>query len=222
MLLTFKPLADHDILEYGTQGRIFLRDMAVHYERHHYDPISGFYYVGLHGFSFPLLFTWEGLFGPTTDIWVRSMTPWYVWLLVALIWSTMRSVGPWAPLWTLALMGSTLAFIYMDLIYHVDPLRVFFFTASMLLFVQLIQTPSIATALVLGVLLGAHAHLHSLGMILGCLMCGVLLVVNWASIASRIRWVLVAGVPFMLAGGAHYIVDMLYGTGWLLKDITWF
>ncbi|MBK8949151.1 MAG: hypothetical protein IPM68_09940 [Flavobacteriales bacterium] len=52
---------DHDVLEYGVQGRWFLDTLEATYQRLRFDAVSGFYYVGLHGFSFPLLFTWEGL-----------------------------------------------------------------------------------------------------------------------------------------------------------------
>ena len=34
--------------------------------------------------------------------------------------------------------------------------------------------------------------------------------------------ILVVAMVFLIAGGAHYVLDVVWGTGWLMKDITWF
>ncbi len=226
IMMVYKPLVDHDILEYGTQGRIFLRDMAVRYEAHHYDEASGFYYVGLHGFSFPLLFTWEGalrgLFHNDGDSWVRAQTPFFAWLLVTFLWVWVRRYGPWLAIWVIGAFTLTLGFLYLNTIYHVDPVRMFLFTASQALFVAVLRSPSPAGLLLWGIVLGAHALTHSLGMILAPFMLAIFVAVSPGAILRRLRQGGLATMAFVVAGGFHYILDVTIGTGWLFKDITWF
>lgn len=226
LMITYKPLVDHDILEYGTQGKRFLRDMAVRYERHHYDASTGFYYVGLHGFSFPLLFTWEGLLrgllNDHGDAWVRLQTPWTAWLTVSFLWAWVRRWDQWLAVWVAGAFTLTLGFLYLNTIYHVDPVRLFLFTASMALFIAVLRQPEPRILLLWGAVLGAHALTHSLGMILSPFMVLCFLISVQGTLAQRLRWSLVVVGPFLLAGGFHYVLDMTIGTGWLLKDITWF
>jgi hypothetical protein len=226
LMISFKPLVDHDILEYGTQGRRFLRDMAIPYERHHYDASTGFYYVGLHGFSFPLLFTWEGLLRGSMndhgDAWVRLQTPWNAWLTVSFIWAWVRRWGQWLAVWVVGAFTLTLGFLYLNTIYHVDPVRLFLFSASLVLFIAALRAPERQVLLPWGVVMGAHALTHSLGMILSPVMLLCFFLCASGSLKERLRWSLIATGPFMLAGGFHYLLDMTVGTGWLLKDITWF
>lgn len=226
VMLVYKPLVDHDILEYGTQGRIFLREMAVRYERHHFDETTGFYYVGLHGFSFPLLFTWEGLvrglFNSEGDAWVRIQSPFFAWLLVSFVWVWMQRFGSWLAVWVIGAFTLTIGFLYLNTIYHVDPVRIFLFTASLALFVAVIQTPSRSSLILWGVALGAHALTHSLGMILAPFMLAVFVAIAPGAFLARMRHAMVATSAFLVAGGFHYLLDMTIGTGWLFKDITWF
>lgn len=226
IMLTYKPLVDHDILEYGTQGRIFLRDMAVRYEKHHFDAATGFYYVGLHGFSFPLLFTWEGLVrglvGDHGDAWVRFLTPWYALLLVSFVWAVLRRFQVWVAVWASGAFALTIGYLYLNTIYHVDPMRLFLFTASFALLLQVVRRPSTAAIVCWGTLLGAHAMVHSLGMILA----PFLLLAGWlflsGPILRRTVQTSIAAALFVMAGGLHYLLDVCCGTGWLFKDITWF
>jgi len=226
IMLTYKPLVDHDILEYGTQGRIFLRDMAVHYEKHHFDAVTGFYYVGLHGFSFPLLFTWEGmvrgLLGDGGDAWVRFLTPYYALLLVSFVWATLRRFDVWVAVWASGAFALTIGFLYLNTIYHVDPMRLFLFTASFALFLNVVRAPSLPVIGCWGFVLGAHAMVHSLGMILAPFMLAGAWLFMPGTFGKRTVSLVLATAVFMVAGGIHYVLDILIGTGWLFKEITWF
>lgn len=226
IMLTYKPLVDHDILEYGTQGRIFLREMAIRYEPHHYDQATGFYYVGLHGFSFPLLFTWEGalrgILGSDGDAWVRLQTPFFAWLLVTFLWWWSRPYGAWLATWVVGAFTSTIGFLYLNTIYHVDPVRIFLFTASLALFVAALRAPSTSGLILWGTVLGAHALTHSLGMILAPFMLVVHFALVPGSLFAKVRQLALATAAFVIAGGFHYVLDVTMGTGWLFKDITWF
>ncbi len=226
IMLTYKPLVDHDILEYATQGGIFLQDMAVRYEKHHFDAATGFYYVGLHGFSFPLLFTWEGLVrgvvGDHGDAWVRCLTPWYATLLVSFVWALLRRFDRWVAVWATGAFTLTLGYLYLNTIYHVDPMRLFLFTVSVALLQQVVRMPATPLVMCWGGVLGAHAMVHSLGMILAPFMFLAAWLFMAGPIGRRSGQVLMAVVLFMIFGGIHYVIDVCCGTGWLFKDITWF
>ncbi len=226
VLLVNKPLVDHDVLEYGVQGRRFLHDKAIVYQRFQFDPSNGFHYVGLHGYSFPLLFTWEGLLGGITglrsDLWVRGLTMWYGWLLVAFCWSLLRSVDRWLAVAGGVVLAAPVGFLFLLTIYHLDSYRIFFFTATVGVFIVLLQRPAFDRLLLFATLAGAVAFIHSVGAILVGMMFPVLLFVLGGPWGRRLRWLGMAVVVVLLMGGIHYVIDVLFGTGWIFQDIIWY
>lgn len=225
-LLANKPLVDHDVLEYGVQGRIFLHDGVIGYSRFRFDESTGFHYVGLHGFAFPLLFTWEGiwssLMGLKTDMWVRSITMWYAWLLILFIWSWLRSWGAWVAVAGAVALSTSLGFLFLVSIYHLDSMRIFFFTTTLAAFVALFRVPGMERMLLLAVLCAASSFIHSIGAILSVVLWVVLLAMLPVPIRYRIRWTLPALGLMILLGGVHYVLDILFGTGWIFQDIIWY
>ena len=226
LFLLNKPLVDHDVLEYGIQGRVFLRERAIVYQRFHFDATNGFHYVGLHGFSFPLLFTWEGLTNTwldhSSDLWVRSITMWYGWLLIAFVWAVMRRIGRWAAVAGGIALTAPMGFLFLVTIYHLDSYRIFFFSAAVAAFVLLLQVPSRSRLLLFAALCGAQAFIHSIGAILAGVMLLAVLLFLGMPYAQRLRYA-VRAVGVMLAFGAvHYVVDVFRGTGWIFQDIIWY
>jgi hypothetical protein len=226
VFLVNKPLVDHDVLEYGVQGRIFLRDRAIVYERFHFDAASGFHYVGLHGFSFPLLFTWEGLWGTLwgvrTDVWARSITMWYAWLLIAFCWSLLRRVDRWGAVFGGIALTAPIGFLFLMTIYHLDSYRIFFFTAALGAYVALLQRPSPQRLLLFAALAGAQAFIHSVGAILAGVMVAVLLFALPQAWGTRVQWLLRAVGVLLLLGAVHYVADVFKGTGWIFQDLIWY
>jgi hypothetical protein len=231
MVLTFvmlrtSILTEHDILEYGVQGGIFLRDMAIRYQPHHYDVRTGFYYVGLHGFTFPLLFTWEGLFSPDaaslSDPWVRSLTPFYAWLTVTLIWGLMRRADRWFAVWSILALGGAMGFFFLSTVYHLDALRIFLFTSSAALLVVVLRKPLPSVISLFAIVCAASAVVHSLGAILGALLFGIMIVMIPGTLKDRLVAALRFAFFFLAAGGIHYPMDVFLGTGWIFKDIIWY
>ncbi|MBK8338666.1 MAG: hypothetical protein IPK99_00980 [Flavobacteriales bacterium] len=226
IFLLNKPVTDHDILEYGIQGRIFLGEMAITYGPHRFDEASGFYYVGLHGFSFPLLFTWEGLMGHLTgvrsDMWVRSITMWYAWLLITLVWWMLRRLDRWSAVAGAIALTAPLGFLFLTFLYHLDSFRIFFFTAAVGAMVLLFRAPGRTRLLLFAFLCGAQAFIHSVGAILGGCMVLVLLLLLPAGWIERWRYTWQAAGVMLLAGCIHYVVDVFLGTGWILQDIIWY
>lgn len=226
LFLVNKPLVDHDVLEYGVQGRRFMHEMAILYQRFQFDPSNGFHYVGLHGSSFPLLFTWEGLMGGITgldsDLWVRSITMWYGWLLIALCWSLLRRMDRWLAVAGGVVLAVPVGFLFLLTIYHLDSYRVFFFTAAAGAFVALLHGPARDRLLLFAVLAGAETFIHSVGAILVGMMFVVLLFTLAGPWGQRLRWSALAGAVVLLMGGIHYVLDVVFGTGWIFQDIIWY
>ncbi|MCB0769866.1 MAG: hypothetical protein KDC00_05620 [Flavobacteriales bacterium] len=226
LFLANKPLVDHDVLEYGVQGRIFLRDGAIRYSQFRFDEASGFHYVGLHGFAFPLLFTWEGLWAwvlrAPSDLWARSITMWYGWLIIVFVWSVFRQVDRWMAVAGSIALAASVGFLFLVTIYHLDSFRIFFFTTSMAAFVALFRAPSRARVLLLAVLCAAVGFIHSIGAILCVVLWGVVLLLLPVPIMQRLRWTVPAVGVMLLLGGVHYVLDVLIGTGWILQDIIWY
>ena len=226
VVLAHKPLVDHDALEYGVQGRIFLRDRAMAYAHHRFDASTGFYYVGLHGFAYPLLFTWEGLvnglLGVSSDLWTRSSSLYNGGLLLALVWNLLRrrdTVLALAGTVTLALAQGVL---FLFLVYHLDGCRILLFTAAVALFVAVLQRPSASRAWLFGGICGAQAFIHSVGAILGGCMLVLLPFFLPGPWRERLLLVLRSALAMLLMGGIHYVLDVFLGTGWIFKDILWF
>lgn len=226
IFLANKPLVDHDVLEYAIQGRIFLRDGHIPYDQFRFDASSGFHYVGLHGFSFPLLFTWEGLlgnvFGVSSDLWARSMTMWYGWLLVAFVWAILRGIDRWVAVAGGIALTSSLAFLFMFTVYHLDSYRIFFFTVSVAAFIALFRAPSLERALFLALLCGAVSFIHSIGAILTGVLWFVVAVMLPVPLLQRSKWIAYCIGVMLAAGAVHYVVDVLFGTGWIFQDIIWY
>ena len=87
IFVVVNPVAEHDYFEYAIQGKIFFRDAAIPYVPIRYDAISGFCYVGLHGFLLPLFSTldhFQRFFtGIETDLFFRGITGYY-WAMILL------------------------------------------------------------------------------------------------------------------------------------------
>lgn len=226
MMLATKPLVDHDVLEYAVRGRWFLDTLEVTYERHPFDARNGFYYVGLHGHSFPLLFTWDGLWqritGATGDLWPRSITLWYTWLLIALMWSVLRQ-------WDRALafvgvlnMVVPFGFALLLVIHHLDSYRITLFTAMVLLVLVLRERPELPLVLLFGAVLGAQAFIHSTGAILGGVLWVLWLLMHPGTLRDRMVHAGASAALALAFGGVHYVLDTLIGTRWIFKDIIWF
>ena len=226
VFLANKPLIDHDVLEYAIQGGIFLRDHAITYQKHHFDATSGFYYVGLHGFAFPLLFTWEGLVGGMfelrSDLWVRSITMWYGWLLIAFVWSLLRRWDRWMAVAGGIALTVPIGFLFLITVYHLDSFRIFFFTVAFAAFIALLQRPSRERLVLFALLCGAQTFIHSIGAILGGLLLALALVLLSVPTHTRARWGALAAGIMLLMGGVHYVADVFLGTGWIFQDLIWF
>ncbi|MEI7475771.1 MAG: hypothetical protein WCK67_13435, partial [bacterium] len=88
------PLEGHDVLVYGTEGKIYYNDKSFKAKFKAYDPKSGFSYFSLHAPSFPLQYTWEKLcnsfLNSDTDSYFKSLSPFYGFLICLTTFTLLR------------------------------------------------------------------------------------------------------------------------------------
>lgn len=216
-----KPIVDHDVVIYGLLGNLFADNLAIEYQDHLVNPKSGFYYIGLHGFAFPLQRTFEVLITKSlsikSDLYFRFVSGYYGLLILAFIayWTRKRSWGLGFASSILA-MGS-LSFMFLFFVYHIDSMRVFALMLSIHLLIKLIRAsqPSLKLLILFGWILGMTSFIHSINVILVAI---IKLVWYWYSGRKlNISFPLVLLLAIMIGGGVHYLLDLTIGTGWLLR-----
>lgn len=220
MRLTLKyPLVEHDILEYAVQGMIFARNLNLDYVPHRFDPVSNFYYVGLHGFSFPLLSTWQWLvnftLGFKTDFFFRLQSGYYFILIFVQVYILARKLMKKYAIYPLLSLVVVYWFYDMLFDYHIDSYRLYlFFLAVMSIFVFL-NKPSGVFLVLTSITCGLAAFAHSTAALALIFCAPVFLFYYPASFMKRIWVISLFFILVIFFGAGHYIMDTLVGTGWV-------
>lgn len=226
-LILTAPIDGTDLLQYGTQGRVFHATKLIEYVPHRFDDATGFYFVGLHGYTMPLSGTWElmcnSVFGTTGDLYFKSLTAFYGFLIAILTWIWVRKVdAALATITVFCLIGS---FGYFSLFstFHIDTFRIFLITCSFIFAIKMVQKPDRLTLIGAGVFGGLSANIHSLGVLLFCFMLlTMLLFMPGNLIKKRLPNLVVIGLIALFLGGMHYVLEIFIGTGWIFQDIKYY
>lgn len=221
-----KPITGHDMLEYAIQGKIFYHNVIIKYQQHLFDNFSNFYYVGLHGYGFPLLATWERIFdhyfGINSDFYFRSVTVYYGLLILLIVYYWLNKKDKF-----IALAGViALYFCYGYLIavseFHIDTFRISLFTITLICFARAIKDINWFTVFCLGFFGGMQAFSHSIGAILIVIELGLLFLFIKTNFVDRILKIGFATLIVLFFGGIHYVLDVFYGTGWIFQNIKFY
>jgi len=223
----FEPISGHDMLEYTIQARIFFEEKLIQYEFHRFDEASSFYYVGLHGFAFPLIGTWEQfwneIFGFQGEHLLKSVTGFYAGLILALGYYWLNKVSSQLATFGIYFIYFTFGFYLTSIVFHIDTFRIFLFLAMAVFTLKLIQYNDRFSLVVSGVFGGCASMAHSIGMMLTCfalLTAFVFLEGNWTS--TKLKKTVVFGLLVLAFGGFHYVLDSLIGTGWVFREIKFY
>ncbi len=226
-MILIVPILGHDMLEYTIQARLFAWDKSIDYALHRYDEAASFYYIGLHGFSFPLLSTWEHLldscFTEGYELYFKSLTGYYglLLMLVPYYWLRRKSVA--LATLTVFMMFLTYGFFLTTYTFHLDTYRIFFFVAMLVFTLTAVQHNDWLSIIGVGIFGGTAAFAHSMGVILAAIALATLLVfLKGHLIKERLPKLVVAGLLLLAAGGIHYVIDVLWGTGWIFKEIKFY
>lgn len=224
--ITHKQITEHDYLEYGILGKIFYNQMYIDYKPYFFQESSYFHFVGLHGYFFPLVLTWEKLLGNflgvDTDYLFRGVSSIYFILTIFLFYNLLHKIiGKWNALLSLIILIFTYGYFLIALRFHIDTTRIFFFALSVLVLVELLKQKSTALMLLTGAILGVSAFAHSLGIFLAVIFIFTYLLVSKNKLRAFYDVSIILCV-FMIFGGLHYLVDVISGTGWIFKNFRFY
>ncbi|MBK5286098.1 MAG: hypothetical protein JJE25_11920 [Bacteroidia bacterium] len=226
VIILNRPLIEHDILEYGAQAKIFFKERYVQYVGDRFDNESGYYFVGLHGFSFIFLSVWERIMNVVVhsdkDYFFRSITTYYSLLivLVQFYWFSKKDI-------VLAFIASILlftssGFIMTAMIYHLDTYRIFLMMMSMICMLKAIHYNDRLSILLFGIFTGLSAFVHSIGALLAVMETGIFFLFINGAFLQRLKQTGIVILLLMIFGGIHYVLDTFWGTGWIFKDIKFY
>lgn len=218
---------EHDKFEYAVQGKIFYEQKIIHYDLHRYDKNSGFYYVGLHGFSYLLLSTLERMTNSildSGDYFFRSID--YIYgilvLLIFFIYSYEKTNLAYAFIITLSLLY-TIGFFEILTRYYIDDFKIFFIISTIYLLVYCFTYLKDKNCLnIFALFLGAQSNAHSIGFILAGILLFSLFLFLPFTFKERIKIVFYLFILMIFYGGLHYLLDIIWGTRWVLdKEILY-
>ena len=215
-----QPIKDHDVVQYAMLGRIIAEDRAIDFGGYRPHERTGFYSQVVHPPAFSLLHTWEKfsqkLLGGSGDLLFRSISPFYALLILAVIFYWVRRIK-----FVIALLGilvcmSGLAFYLSLTTYHIDSFRIFFSAVSWIFLARSIERPGKHYYAMLGISSGLAAFAHSIGVMVAGLNCLALFLFLPVPMTRRAVVSLAVSLTVLFFGGIHYILDIFWGTGWIL------
>jgi hypothetical protein len=217
-----KILTEHDTFEYALQGKHFFKTLSVYYTQYPFHPENGFYYVGLHGFAFPLIYTWELMFNQQTGtdsiILFKLINPLYAFLLLLLVYEEVKTFGERYARWAVLFLALSTGFIFNALQFHLEMFRHFVFILSLVWMYRCFIKFSKTNFLVLCAILGLQATIHSIGAISSAIQ--FLLITIYFMVDNQNRNVILPFIGIFILivfGWIHYILDIFIGTGWVVK-----
>jgi hypothetical protein len=225
--VVINPILGTDFLQYGAQSRVFYATKVIEYMPFRYDEVSGFFNIGLHGFSMQLMGTWElmlnNIFGTSYDLFFKSLTGYYCILIVLMTWFWVRKTDKLlSNIAVLCLLGS-FGFFILFYNFHIDAFRIFLVSVCFMFTLRLVWKPDRLAIIGLGVFGGLAANVHSLGVMLVCFaMLTLLFFMPVDFVKKRIPNLAAIGVLILIFGGIHYVLDVFWGTGWIFQDIKYF
>ncbi len=225
IILNF-PIKRHDLFIYGVQGKIFYNNKSINYTPNMFDPSTKFNYIAKHGFTSPLLYTWNLILNstlqiPQNDFLFRSFSGYYLLLLTLQLWYLIKNkvnlISGYASVLLLALIPAISANI---IFYHIDTIRIFYLNSFLILSAGIIykakENNEWIPYFILGIIGGLAINIHSLNLIMITIALILLLIYIPNNFISKVKKLTITGIFIVLSGGIHYLIDAIYGSGTLL------
>ena len=217
----------HDPLEYMVQGKYFFEQKEIIYQKHNFHPSNGFYYVGLHGWSFPLQVTLEYLFDDLSfagyDLYFRLLTPLYGTILLLLTYYAVKLKAnvEWGVAAICMLVFAKGFFIGINYV-HIDAYRIFLIVLAIYCLIQFVKQNTTERLLLLSFVAGNAAFTHSLSVFIAFFIGLALVFFTKRTLWKKIQLGLSYAFLLIAFGGIHYLLDILFGTGWLFGNIDFY
>lgn len=214
-----KPLIGHDVLAYGTEGKIYYEEKTLIHKYNKEYSRTGFSNFSRHSPIFPLLLTWEKIVGSKTgsdtDYFFKSLSPFYGLLIIIFVFSVLSTKSVY-----LALLGSISLFssfiFYRNLfLYHIDLFRIYFFSAALVFLASSIETKDRMQIVLFFITLGFSAAAHSIGTIVSILSALIFILFYKDEIGTRVSYSICVILSLFILGGFHYFYDTIWGAGWI-------
>ena len=225
--LTQRSISENDYLEYGVLGNHFLLTKEIVFMKHRFLLENNFYYVGMHGFLFPLIKTWEGiineLVGIKSDLFYKSISGFYSFLIALTTFHILRiKISLKAAIIGVLILVFTYGFFIVSLRFHIDTLRIFFFSFSGILLIEVIKSPTIRLIILTGLVLGLHAFAHSIGVFVAIIWFFSFVFSQLQKRKYLIYLSIYLLFVLIFAGGIHYVLDVFIGTGWIFQSLDFY
>ncbi|MCB0410756.1 MAG: glycosyltransferase family 39 protein, partial [Flavobacteriales bacterium] len=199
---------------------------AIHYVAHRFNAENNFYFVGLHGFSFPLLSTLERFldmpFGVEKDLYLRSITGYYGLLILMLVFHVLQRFNFLLGFIAAICLFLTSGFFITVREFHIDTYRIFFSVFAILAYIRISNERNYFYLTIIGMLFGIAAFIHSISVFI----CFAFLLAFFAFSRERINikilYSIYLFITMIVFGLLHYILDVTMGTGWLLQTIKFY
>lgn len=215
-----QPLIGHDVLLYGTQGRILFDEKSL-------APIwvaqfasSGFVTTAFAAPSFSLLLTWEELvnflFQTKSDLYFKSINAYYGLLVLGIQYYWVAKQNKWVAVLAVFALLSGVSFFTSFLQPHRDLYRIFFHAVSLICLAYAVKENDFLSLLMLGIFSGFSAFAHRFGVAMAVVNCIVFLITVDSNFRTRIIKTVILVLLILAFGGNHYIFDLIWGSGrWL-------
>ena len=106
--------------------------------------------------------------------------------------------------------------------FHIDSYRMFFFSLTFLFTLEQIHKPNPKLLPLFAFVAGISAFTHSLGVIISVIFGICLLLFLQKEWLYKVKYLSGFIALVLLFGGIHYILDIVFGTGWIFNEIDFY
>jgi len=215
---SLRQISEHDTFEYMILGRNIYENRQISFSDFRFLP-NGFFYVALHGFIYPLLYSWQLIFTPESDLVFKSLSLFYSILLFFYYLLNLRRLPRtwWMP--SSILLIFTYGIIFSSLQFHLEAIRLFLLSGSVLVAVDYLRRQRPSPDL-LGILLGLLAGLHFIGFVATALIIAGVFLFNPLSLKERF-WVTLRLCLFaLMLGFVQYLLEWIYNPFWWIQSLA--
>jgi hypothetical protein len=222
-LFLLRPIAGHDFIEYCLFGQMLAERGTIDWSNYWYNAQTGFYYVGLHGFSFPLfgsIEVWlcDYLQVESKFLLLKSITFYYAIMIIAngyFLFAYLKKNLFWH---FLALLFSSFYFLSFVTNFHIDTFRTSLLMLSITFLFLIFENKMKLDLNLFAFIAGMAAFTHSLNAI----ALFIAFIIPLIYLRRNAGKIFVYFIILFFSGYIHYFLDVVFGAGWIFRDIKFY
>lgn len=219
----WRPLTEHDTFEYINLGKRFFDENKIDYSTYRYQHQNGFYYVGIHGLSYPLIYTLQcqinQVFNTISNSWFKWQSIYYYFISIAFVYFSIPSNSSIIKWFSAGIFGFTYGIFFSGVQFILDPIRIAYLLLSTFLFISFLKNRNNSLLILIGITAGFHASLHFIGFIFSLLMFMILAFLSIKKVKEHGIAVTFSFLLFIIFGAIHYMFEIFMGDGYFLKKL---